>query len=250
MLSRLADCLYWIGRYLERADGTARMLDVRFHRALGSGADAEVSTTGLIHDVADSGSIASSLHAAWTNARGARDLVPSELFECLNATVLDLRWSTRGFATPHAALTWVKQRCAMAFGIIDGSMRRDDPWQFLTLGRGIERVDMTVRVLAAGSTDRVRLLVDSAVPRSVIFSLREVDACLASIDRDRSDLVEPGSARWHVGRAVARLSFLDESELSGPIDTVLDELANVVVAAHAATEHRYFDVRTPISWSA
>jgi uncharacterized alpha-E superfamily protein len=306
VLSRLADALYWMGRYLERADGTARVLDVQFHRLLeteraGDASagrrllevmgvsldlaplDAESIVDFLTHDRGHPGSIASSLHAAWENARGARDLVPSELWQCLNATTLDPRWSSRAFGTPHAALGWVKERCAIARGVIDGSMRRDDAWQFLNLGGSIERLDITLRLLAiapggaarpdgwatllrcCGGLEAYRstnlddgtwaraldfVLVDDRFPRSVLFTLREIDQRLATIDAGRARGREPDSVRRLVGRTESRLAYASSDELNDDLDELIEELGTTVEEIHTATDARYFDARIPISWSA
>ena len=109
MLSRIAESLYWIGRYVERAEDTARLLDVHYHllledqradeaavcRALleamgvspdeiGPEPDADTVTELLAQDLSFSGSIACSIGAAWENARGAREAISSELFQNLN----------------------------------------------------------------------------------------------------------------------------------------------------------------------
>ena len=90
------------------------------------------------------------LGAARENARGAREVVSSEMWECLNAT-----WHALAGAAPVAAerhgparLPAVRQRrAALFFGLADSTMSRDDGWRFLVLGRSLERVDMTARLL-------------------------------------------------------------------------------------------------------
>lgn len=305
MLSRLADAMYWMGRYLERADGTARVLDVQFHHLLETDRtgdasagrhlldamgvaldlaplDAESIADFITFDTSHPGSIASSLRAAWENTRGARDIVPSELWHCLNATLVDPTWSARAFSTPHDALGWVKERCATARGVIDGAMRRDDAWQFLTLGSGIERMDITVRLLTierastrpddwvtllrcCGGLEAYRsarrddatwtraldfVLADATFPRSVLFNLREVAARLTAIDRHSARLDSPDRIHRMIGRAESRLAYASPEELRDGFDDLLEVLASTVDALHTATDARYFDARTPISWSA
>jgi uncharacterized alpha-E superfamily protein len=110
VLARNAESLYWIGRYVERADDTARILDVSVHQLLEDATvDADVaartllavlgvdapegesldawSLTELVGYSADqAGSIVSSVSSARENARGAREVVSAEMWECLNAT--------------------------------------------------------------------------------------------------------------------------------------------------------------------
>ena len=180
MLSRIAESLYWIGRYVERAEDTARLLDVHYHllledrradeasvcRALldAMGADAELigtepdaaaATALLTQDLSFSGSIACSIAAAWENARGAREAVSSELWETLNTTYRESARRTRAPSGParHDFFGWVRDRAAACNGIVDATMSRDDGWRFYVLGRSLERADMTTRLLCARYAD-------------------------------------------------------------------------------------------------
>ncbi|MDQ1402501.1 MAG: hypothetical protein QOG03_817, partial [Actinomycetota bacterium] len=169
MLSRIAESLYWLGRYIERAEDTARILDVHYHLLLedrwvdeGSACaallevmgvsdrseascDSDAVTRLLAFDPEYRGSIVGAIEAAWENARGAREAISSEMWESLNATHLALPQFDRN---PHAFFAWVKERSAILSGLADSTMSRDDGWRFLVLGRSLERVDMTARLLA------------------------------------------------------------------------------------------------------
>jgi len=113
MLSRIAESLYWIGRYVERAEDTARILDVHLHRMLQDpwtdedlacrsllavmGAESTADLVGVTSvverlglDVTDSGSVLGALAAARENARSCRETVSAEMWECLNTTWLGL----------------------------------------------------------------------------------------------------------------------------------------------------------------
>ena len=182
MLSRIAESLFWIGRYLERAEDTGRLLDVQIHQLLegtnlaepivsatllsvmgvavppGDDLDLGKVTALLALSSVQPNSIASSLRGARENARGIRESLSSEFWECLNATVvaLDARIGTTQVLGPHEFFRFalfVRERVAIAAGIADATMSRDDGWQFLVLGRSIERVDMTARLLAAQLND-------------------------------------------------------------------------------------------------
>jgi uncharacterized alpha-E superfamily protein len=173
MLSRIAESLFWIGRYVERADDTARILDTYLHHIL---EDASVETTAcrslfevmgrplpadgeplgvkevleqLAYDQQAPSSIAGALAAGRLNARNARDSVSSEMWEALNHTYLDMPdRRRRALRTgPHRFFQWVKERCALTSGVADSTMSRDDGWRFLALGRSIERADMTARLV-------------------------------------------------------------------------------------------------------
>ena len=174
MLSRIAESLFWIGRYVERADDTARILDAFLHRILedpwvdedaacrsllailGSAPphDARVTTGDVLElmgfDPDNPSSIAGALGSARENARGARETISSEMWECLNVTWHSL--PSRRLAAEHLGpamfLGFVRERAAVLAGLAESTMSRDDGWRFLVLGRSLERVDMTARLLS------------------------------------------------------------------------------------------------------
>lgn len=168
MLARNAESLFWIGRYVERADDTARILDVWVHQLL---EDATVdpdrssrtllrvlsipepehtlgvwSLTELVAYDRDHGaSIVSSVSSAGENARGAHEVTSGEMWECLNTTFNGLAERQRSARRlgPHEFFAFVEERAAMFAGLADSTMSRDDGYRFLLLGRSVERVDMT-----------------------------------------------------------------------------------------------------------
>jgi len=191
VLSRIAESLFWIGRYIERADDTARILDVHLQllledpwieessacRALlsvmgvdgapsqdasanGHGEQAdrlpervtrETVLARLAYDAANPSSIIGSLGAARENARRARETVSSTLWECINTTWIGINPARRRATTSHLFFTWVSERAALVAGIAEATMSRDDAWRFLVLGRSIERADMTARLVATSA---------------------------------------------------------------------------------------------------
>jgi len=174
VLSRIAESLFWIGRYVERADDTARILDTHLQilledpylseadacRALLAvmGAEAEegeqvnrgVVLDRLAFDVGNLSSIIGSLGGARENARRARETISVEMWECLNTTWIGIEQARRR-GTVHQFFAWVRERAALVAGIADATMSRDDAWRFLVLGRSIERADMTARLVATST---------------------------------------------------------------------------------------------------
>lgn len=180
MLSRIAEGLFWIGRYVERAEDTARILDVNIHHLLEAPLTSEseicrslLSIMGvslppeqletisarriteiLAFDPGNPSSIVSSLVAARVNARGVSEAISSEMWEALNVTYnglptpLDLGART----APYAFFRFVRERAATFAGLTESTMSRDDAWRFMVLGRSLERVDMLTRLLAAAVT--------------------------------------------------------------------------------------------------
>jgi uncharacterized alpha-E superfamily protein len=174
MLSRIAESLFWIGRYVERADDTARILDAFLARILedpwvdedsacrsllailGSAPphDGRLTTGDVLEllgfDVDNPNSIAGALGSARENARGARETISSEMWECLNVTwhALPARRVSAEHLGPALFLGFVRERAAVLTGLAESTMSRDDGWRFLVLGRNLERVDMTARLLS------------------------------------------------------------------------------------------------------
>ncbi|MDQ0710195.1 MULTISPECIES: alpha-E domain-containing protein [Arthrobacter] len=171
MLSRIAESLFWIGRYVERADGTARILDVHLERlnhlppeqqqqvardllqVMGSPLDRQDITLPellrvLAYDRSSPTSIAGALGAARENARRARETVSTSLWECLNTTYFGLSRHREDVAGTYRFCQWVIERAATTSGLTDSTMSHDDSWLFMVLGRSLERADMTARMLA------------------------------------------------------------------------------------------------------
>ncbi len=175
MLSRIAESLFWVGRYVERAEDTARILDVHIHHLLDAPASSEepicrslLSIMGLADAAPDAGinanavtellafdrsnpsSIVSSLIAGRADARGVGEAISSELWEALNVTynALPRRTDRRMHLAPYPFFRFVRERAAIVAGLTDSTMSRDDAWRFMVLGRSLERVDMLARLLS------------------------------------------------------------------------------------------------------
>src|SRR4051812_6156323 len=138
MLSRIAESLFWIGRYTERAEDTARILDVHFHLLLEDPwvdevaacrgllelmgvaqpvdceIDAGVVGERIAFDPGNPSSIVGALSAARENARGAREAISSEMWECLNATYNELpnQVAVATALGPHNFFRYVRERAA------------------------------------------------------------------------------------------------------------------------------------------
>jgi uncharacterized alpha-E superfamily protein len=178
MLSRTADHLYWMARYTERAENTARMLDVAVQTSMlpqpldDAGQDwramlaiSELETAfGAKHDVANAqnvlafmvsdttnpSSIASCLTGARENARAVRGALTTEVWETQNATWLDMqRRLASGVieSDPSDFFEWVKYRSHLSRGVAVGTMLTDEAMLFMGLGTFLERADNTARIL-------------------------------------------------------------------------------------------------------
>ena len=175
MLSRIAESLFWIGRYIERADGTARILDVHLERlnqmplrqqrqasrellaVMGSRPDTEdFGLPQLLHrmayDTTNATSISGSLGAARENARRARETVSAAVWETLNTTWYGLSQHRKDVVGTFRFCHWALERTAMVRGSAESTMSHDESWQFLMLGRSLEQADMTARMLSTAET--------------------------------------------------------------------------------------------------
>ena len=169
MLSRIAESLYWIGRYTERAEDTARLLDVAQRAALeGSALGSSAALAAVFGGVEVPGSrdevlakyaldryvpesVSASVRAARENARTIREALPNEMWEAINAWHLQLAASGPGDLAgsgAHALLTAMKARSYQLTGVSQGSMLRGEAWDWFQVGRHLERLVFGCRVLA------------------------------------------------------------------------------------------------------
>ena len=178
MLSRTADHLFWMARYTERAENTARMLDVTVQTLLlpQSAAEADESWRAMlgicelqdlfdrkysmltpkavldfmVRDPENPSSIVSCLTAARENARAVRGTLTTEVWETHNMTWLDLRRHlAEGMLErdPSEFFEWVKFRSHLSRGVTIGTTLKDEAFYFIRLGTFLERADNTARIL-------------------------------------------------------------------------------------------------------
>jgi uncharacterized alpha-E superfamily protein len=181
MLSRAAERVYWTGRYLERAENTARIVQQYSQLLLDLpdevgvqwrelvrvvGADDEFRESGresterdilefLLVDAEDYSSLAYSLRMARENIRNTRDLLPQESWESVNElfqfAIKNLHAAARG-ENRFEILSECIGRCLQINGILTGTMSHHSPYQFLRLGQNLERADMTSRIIDVAAT--------------------------------------------------------------------------------------------------
>jgi uncharacterized alpha-E superfamily protein len=178
MLSRTADHLFWMSRYTERAENTARMLDVNYQTSLlpQSEAVALVGWQGLlsiselllsykeahgdikvrnvmdfmVKDESNPSSIVSCLSAARENARAVRGTLTTEVWETQNTTWLEVKRMIKSGEferDPGQFFEWVKFRSHLSRGVTVGTMLMDEALHFMRLGTFLERADNTARLV-------------------------------------------------------------------------------------------------------
>jgi uncharacterized alpha-E superfamily protein len=179
MLSRVADSLYWMSRYLERAENTARLLDVYLNIRLdvpesyehkqmlmlqkclgledivtGSDSDALVKDLTLGRD--NPASVFVNVSAARENARQVREHLSSEMWTQLNKLYLDVRYATVDgiwHHAPHDFYGQVKDGSHLFAGICDATMTHNQGWHFIQIGRYMERIQGLVQLISVHFDD-------------------------------------------------------------------------------------------------
>ena len=294
MLSRIAESLFWIGRYVERAEGTARILDIQTQLILedpGSdenhtgrtvlaimgvpAAEAEVVQLQdllqrLAYDPNSPTSIAACLVSARESARRARETLSTSLWEAINTTYRPIPLGTFAQYGPTRLFPWVRDRAALIYGTADSTMMRDEGWQFLLLGRSIERADMTARLVAAASvatgdawTTSLRacggheaflrtqrgavtdlssarfLLLDRQFPRSVLASLNRAEHCIANLE-DAGQTGIQNEAQRVLGRVRTELEYRSFTDVVVDLPAEMERLQRSCADATVAISSKYF----------
>ncbi|PLY06921.1 MAG: hypothetical protein C0622_00485 [Desulfuromonas sp.] len=175
MLSRVANSIYWLNRYIERAEDVARFIDVNYQLTLdipetsGNQWQPLINTTGdheLFADMFDEASqenaidfltfetrnynsIFSCVKAARENARSIREYISSEMWEQLNAFYLFMNSASKqkSLDLPHEFFVKIMNASQTFYGITDATMNHGEGWHFGRLGRLLERADKTSRIL-------------------------------------------------------------------------------------------------------
>ena len=296
LLSRAADSLYWLSRYLERAEHTARLLDVRLdlgldrrrgddawhferlYAALRLQPPADVAELGpaslvdaLMFDTANRDSVLSCVTLARENARQVREEISSDMWEQINALFLRIKQAQRertALLRPHYLSRAVIEGVHLFEGVTDATMGHGEGWQFLQVGRFIERagttaalVDLHVTTGAAAGASPIEwlgllrscaaleaycrcytadlrprrivefLLLNVEFPRSVRFAAARVGSSLRTI----AQLTGRGAG----GRTERLAGRLHASLDYGQVDEILDDSHAYLegITRHAAQIH-------------
>lgn len=238
----------------------------------------------LVYDPDNPTAITGGVLAAHENARRAREVISSEMWVCLNATRNELgaqrlRAQRVGVAS---YLQFVRERSALFAGLTDATISHDETWWYLVLGRSLERIDMTARLLegrllaadnspdwltllrAAGAMESYLrataratnpeaiaafLLLDRAFPRSAYHSLGVADLCLEELSRDDANVHEINLARRTIRLTQTRLEYLDPRSLLEELAELLDLLEQTSATANDQISAHYFRHVVAVSWA-
>lgn len=306
MLSRVADSLYWMSRYLERAEHTSRLIDVNLHQMLDqtpmaasqrwdrlfsslrvslpndATKNAYTLTNTLTFDLSHTTSIAGCIGAARENARHVREQLSSEMWEQLNRLFLYVKHTNMDHiwhGEPHEFFRFVKEGAHLFQGITDATMSHGEGWQFIQIGRSIERAIATAILLdvhlnpasphRAETPDYLTfvgllksctafeayckvystglkldciaefLLFNAEFPRSLRFCAGVLQDALQAV-ADSAGQRSSGRVKRLVGRLRASLEYSQVDEiLDGSMHTYLEDIQQQCVQIHNAIYQTY-----------
>jgi uncharacterized alpha-E superfamily protein len=309
MLARLAELMYWTGRYVERADDTSRIVDAYIHRLsedpfgdaqvtcrslfaiLGLQPSQEGAVTvqtvldELVFDAENPSAVTGAVLAAHDNARRAREVVSSEMWVCLNSTRNELTTQRDEASRVGSAsyLRFIRDRSALFAGLTDATISHDETWAYLVLGRSLERIDMTARLLqsrlfaaehspdwltllrAAGAMESYLrssvhrtdpeaiasfLLLDRVFPRSAHHSLIVADQCLVELARASTHIDVVDRARRTIRTTQSRLEYMKPQALFENLAEILTLLETTSATTNDQVTSSYFRQSTATAWMA
>ncbi len=305
MLSRVAERVYWMGRYIERAESTARLVNAYTTQVMDLPKGAEPGWKQLIDimgtnsafaahyrnyderntikfllaDTDGASSVMSALSMARENVRTTRDLLPTEAWEHTNELYLYAKDNVQQGITRKGRFHFLKNiilRCQQITGLLAGTMSHDAAYDFVRAGRNLERADMTTRIVDSAVfmlmprrdqpsaydnilwvnvlkslsafqmyrqhvRNRVEgdaviryLLKDPLFPRSVAFTIAEVQVALSTLPRSRAPLRA-------IGRLQRRLNETRTQEMSlDDLHAFIDELQAGFNEVHAQIGSTWF----------
>jgi len=306
-LSRVAENLYWLGRYIERAEGIARLVEVegrfaqesRDGRTPAAGWDALLTVVGsranfdslyratnrrnvtdfLLVNTKNPGSVVQSVRYARHNARTVRDALTRDVWEHLNEFYLRVTGWTRKEVTTGSTEPWttaVKLNCQQHVGILEGTLSRSEGFQFVLLGRNLERADMTSRLMdyqtllpvnegpdadvyeasrwlqvlhSLGGYQMYRTTMQATVNHSEVMRFliqdarfpRSVRHCLENCAASLSTLPRGRTVSPAVRKLVRTMRERDVSKRSGPaLHKYIDKLQLSIARTHTDLARAYF----------
>jgi uncharacterized alpha-E superfamily protein len=245
----------------------------------------ETVLSHIVFDHDSPSAITGAVLAAHENARRAREVISSEMWVCLNATRNDLaaEEDKAERVGPASYLQFIRERSALFAGLTDATISHDETWWYLVLGRSLERIDMTARLLegrllaadhspdwltllrAAGAMESYLrtsfrgadpeaianfLLLDRSFPRSAYHSLAVADNCLEELTKASTHLDVVSQARRTIRMTQTRLEYMDSRTLLGDLAEVLQLLEDTSAAANDQITSNYFRQAVAISWEA
>ena len=306
MLSRVANAVYWMGRYLERAENTARIINVNTNlvldtpKGMSPGWEPLVSITGsqalfaqqypepserdvirfLLTDACNGVSVLYALTQARENARTVRDVLPREVWEELNNLYQYARDNTQQGLSKRGRYEYIRRvvrGVQLLTGMMAGTMSNNMPYDFIVLGRNLERADMSLRIIDVRSASLLshetelrpfdniqwmsvlkslsayqmyRQTMGTRVTRKVVLQFllqdgyfpRAIQHCVLKVEAALSNLPRHQSVLPCIEKMKQNLANVDVSALdSAGLHGFIDEQEGVLAEVSAAIGNVYFD---------
>ena len=259
MLSRVADSLYWMSRYMERSDGIIRMLKVNYASSQES---VMMSANGnnrsvLQHTVSNKdnpSSIINNIIRARENARSGQDHIPRELWQCLNEFYHSIKTTNlkeqMQKEDPITIIEHLLKHCVMYNGTVDMTMLRGEGYFFMCIGKYIERSLQVSDILAMrfneGDTgEESRKLIEHVVlngsfPRSIIYSINRLQRYFERL-RSEKNTDAYNKLTFMIGELHSRVRYSTaDSIMKQGLNQYLSRIKEDLYSIANALNHHYF----------
>lgn len=259
MLSRVADSLYWMSRYIERSDGIIRMLKVNYASSqeslvLSVNGNSRSMLQDMVSNKENPMSIINYIILARENARSGQDHITKELWQCLNEFYHDIKKENLREQLekedPITVLDNLTRHCVMYYGTIDMTMIRGEGYSFMNIGKYVERSLQVAEILKIGynetdSEEEANKMVDHIVlngnfPRSIIYSINRLHRYFERL-RSEKNTEAYNKLNFMIGGLHSRVRYSTSASIMNMglhqyLERIREDLYNIANALN----HHYF----------
>jgi uncharacterized alpha-E superfamily protein len=259
MLSRVADSLYWMSRYMERSDGIIRMLKVNYASSQDSlvmslNGNSRSSLQHMVSNKENAASIINNIIRARENARSGQDHIPKELWQCLNEFYHDIKKENLKeqlqTEDPITILENLTRHCVMYYGTVDITMMRGEGHSFMNIGKYIERSLQIADILALRFNEQdppeesLRLIQEVVLngnfPRSIIYSINRLHRYFERL-RSEKNIDAYNKLNFMIGELHSRVRYsTPESIMKQGLPVYLGRVKEDLFNIANALNHHYF----------
>lgn len=258
MLSRVADSLYWMSRYMERSDGIIRMLRVNYASSqeirVSTKKNARETLQYMVSSRENPNSVINNIIRARENARSGQDNITKELWQCLNEFYHFIKNENLGELLqkedPITILDNLTRHCVMYYGTADLTMMRGEGYSFINIGKYLERSLQVADILAINfnendSVDESKKLVEQVIlngnfPRSVIYSINRLHRYFERL-RSEKNTEAYNKLNFMIGELHSRVRYsTPDSIMKQGIHHYLSRIKEDLYNINNALNHYYF----------
>jgi uncharacterized alpha-E superfamily protein len=259
MLSRVADSLYWMSRYIERSDGIIRMLKVNYASSQESlvmsvNGNSRSVLQHMVSNKENAASIINNIIRARENARSGQDHITKELWQCLNEFYHDIKKENLKELLqkddPVTVLDSLTRHCVMYYGTIDMTMVRGEGYSFMSIGKYLERSLQVADILAMGFKENYTageskkmmedFILNGNFPRSIIYSINRLHRYFERLRSERNTEAY-NKLNFMIGELHSRVRYstpesITKQGLNQYLTRIKEDLFNIANALN----HHYF----------